>query len=119
MGALNRGYLVTTLLAAVLFGFAAWAMLEPAGVDVNPLAPGVQLASSETWLFYWLCGIAGMVTAFLYVWITQHYTEARYRPTREIALPAETGPAPHIIAPFSGGLEPALPPHLVVVAALP
>src|SRR2546428_2153547 len=60
MGALNRGYLVTTLLAAVLFGFAAWAMLEPAGVDVNPLAPGVQLASSETWLFYCICGIAAM-----------------------------------------------------------
>src|SRR2546428_12550094 len=60
MGALNRGYLVTTLLAAVLFGFAAWAMLEPAGVDVNPLAPAVQLASSETWLFYCICGIAAM-----------------------------------------------------------
>src|SRR5712691_11037993 len=105
MGALNRGYLVTTLLAAVLFGFAAWAMLEPAGVDVNPLAPGVQLASSETWLFYWLCGIAGMVTAFLYVWITQYYTEARYRPVREIARASETGPATNIIAGFSVGPE--------------
>src|SRR5207249_10398262 len=84
MGAWNRGYLVTTRLATVLFGFAAWAMLEPAGADVNPLVPGVQLASSETWIFYWLCGIAGMVTAFLYVWITQYYTEARYRPVKEI-----------------------------------
>ena len=118
MGALNRGYLVTTLLAAVLFGFAAWAMLEPAGVDVNPLAPGVQLASSETWLFYWLCGIAGMVTAFLYVWITQYYTEARYRPVREIARASETGPATNIIAGFSVGLEATWLPVLVVVSAL-
>src|SRR3989442_513824 len=117
-GALNRGYLVTPLLAAVLFGFAAWAMLEPAGVDVNPLAPGVQLASSETWLFYWLCGIAGMVTAFLYVWITQYYTEARYRPVREIARASETGPATNIIAGFSVGLEATWLPVLVVVSAL-
>ncbi len=118
MRALNRGYLVTTLLAAVLFGFAAWAMLEPAAVDVNTAMPGVQLASSETWLFYWLCGIAGMVTAFLYVWITQYYTEARYRPVKEIARASETGPATNIIAGFSVGLEATWLPVLVVVSAL-
>src|SRR5437667_94340 len=118
MGALNRGYLVTTLLAAVLFGFAAWAMLEPAGADVDPSVPGVQLASSETWLFYWLCGIAGMVTAFLYVWITQYYTEARYRPVKEIARASETGPATNIISGFSVGLEATWLPVLVVVSAL-
>src|SRR5881296_2806239 len=118
MGALNRGYLVTTVLAAVLFGFAAWAMLEPAGVDIDPLMPGVQLASPETWLFYWLCGIAGMVTAFLYVWITQYYTEARYRPVKEIARASETGPATNIISGFSVGLEATWLPVLVVVSAL-
>src|SRR5437870_2280987 len=118
MGALNRGYLVTTLLAAVLFGFAAWAMLEPAGADVDPSVPGVQLASSETWLFYWLCGIAGMVTAFLYVWITQYYTEARYRPVKEIARASETGPATNIISGFSVGLEATWLPVLVVASAL-
>src|SRR5437899_949198 len=118
MGALNRGYLVTTVLAAVLFGFAAWAMLEPAGVDIDPLVPGVQLASPETWLFYWLCGIAGMVTAFLYVWITQYYTEARYQPVKEIARASETGPATNIISGFSVGLEATWLPVLVVVSAL-
>jgi K(+)-stimulated pyrophosphate-energized sodium pump len=118
MGALNRGYLVTTVLAAVFFGFAAWAMLEPSGADVDPLTPGVQLASSDTWLFYWLCGIAGMVTAFLYVWITQYYTEARYRPVKEIARASETGPATNIIAGFSVGLEATWLPVLVVVSAL-
>jgi len=118
MGALNRGYLVTTVLAAILFGFAAWAMLEPAAVDVNSAVPGVQLPSSETWFFYWLCGIAGMVTAFLYVWITQYYTEARYRPVKEIARASETGPATNIIAGFSVGLEATWLPVIVVASAL-
>ena len=36
MGALNRGYLVTTMLAAVFFGVTSWAMLQPAPVDVDP-----------------------------------------------------------------------------------
>src|SRR5574337_272382 len=33
MSALNRGYIVTTILAAILFGFAAWAMLQPNAVS--------------------------------------------------------------------------------------
>src|SRR3989475_11482857 len=59
-----------------------------------------------------------MVTAFLYVWITQYYTEARYRPVREIARASETGPATNIIAGFSVGLEATWLPVLVVVSAL-
>src|SRR5438552_3905944 len=52
MAALNRGYLVTTVIAAILFGAAAWAMLEPTGGAADP----------GTWARYWACGIAGMVT---------------------------------------------------------
>src|SRR2546427_680084 len=36
MRALNRGYLVTSVLAAILFGVAAWAMLQP----TSPTASG-------------------------------------------------------------------------------
>src|SRR5437588_11127266 len=79
MSALNRGYLVATVLAAALFGVAAWAMLEPAPGTADPL----------TWARYWACGIVGMVTAFLYVWITQYYTEAKYRPVKDIAKASE------------------------------
>ena len=117
MSALNRGYLVTTVLAAALFGFAAWAMLQPAG-DIDPIAPGPQAADPSTWVFYWLCGIVGMITAFAYVWITQYYTEARYRTVREIAKASETGPATNIISGFSVGLEATWLPILVVSAAL-
>src|SRR3989441_2421012 len=109
MAALNRGYLVTTIIAAILFAIAAWAMLQP------PAATG---ADAWTWLRFWLCGLAGMITAFLYVWITQYYTEARYRPVREIVKSSETGPATNIISGFSVGLEATWLPVLVVVSAL-
>src|SRR2546428_10858989 len=59
-----------------------------------------------------------MVTAFLYVWITQYYTEARYRPVKEIARASETGPATNIISGFSVGLEATWLPVIVVVSAL-
>ena len=112
MKALNRGYLVTTILAAILFGFASWAMLQPSTV------PGGPVADPNTWIFYWLCGIAGMVTAFLYVWITQYYTESRFRGVRSIAEASETGPATNIIAGFSVGLEATALPAIVVGVAL-
>src|SRR2546421_375094 len=108
MSALNRGYLVATVLAAALFGVAAWAMLEPAPGTADPL----------TWARYWVCGIVGMVTAFLYVWITQYYTEAKYRPVRDIAKASETGPATNIISGFAVGLEATWLPILVVAAAI-
>jgi len=50
---------------------AAWAMLQPS----SPTSSG-----GLTWAYYWVCGIAGMVTAVVYVWVTQYYTEARFDP---------------------------------------
>jgi len=35
------------------------------------------------WLFG--CGICGIVTSFLFVRITEYYTETRFRPVRSIA----------------------------------
>jgi len=109
MSALNRGYIVTSVLASLFFGFAAWAMLQP----TLPTTSG-----GLTWAYYWMCGIVGMLTAVAYVWITQYYTEARYRPVKEIASASETGPATNIISGFSVGLEATAIPALVVSIAI-
>jgi K(+)-stimulated pyrophosphate-energized sodium pump len=109
MGALNRGFLVATALAAVLFGVASWAMLQP----VVPTSSG-----GLTWVHYWVCGLTGMGTALVYVWVTQYYTEARYRPVRDIAKASETGPATNIISGFAVGLEATAIPAVVVSIAI-
>ncbi len=109
MSALNRGYIVASVLAAILFGFAAWAMFQPS----LPTSAG-----GMTWVYYWICGLTGMVTAVVYVWITQYYTEARYRPVREIAKASETGPGTNIIQGFSVGLEATAIPAVVVSVAI-
>src|SRR3989475_164691 len=109
MSALNRGYIIASVLTAILFGVAAWAMLQPS----SPTASG-----SLTWAYYWVCGIAGMVTAVVYVWVTQYYTEARYRPVRDIAKSSETGPATNIISGFAVGLEATAIPAVVVSIAI-
>jgi K(+)-stimulated pyrophosphate-energized sodium pump len=129
MSALNRGYAVTTVIAAIFFGITAFAMLQPNGIPgIDPLTdpdgPGpltgnpYPLASANTWLYYFACGLIGIASAFLFIYITQYYTEARFRPVRDIAKAAETGPATDVISGFSVGLEATALPAIVIMGAI-
>ncbi len=99
MHALNRGYYVTTVLAMAGFAVAVYTML-----------------GGRWWLF--ACGIVGMVTSFLFVRITEYYTESRYRPVQSIARASLTGPATNIISGLAVGMETPAMPVLVISAAL-
>ena len=103
MSALNRGFYVTSALALVGFAVAVYSMLN------GPLVQPVWLLS---------CGVVGMVTAFLFVWITQYYTEAKYRPVASIAEASLTGPATNIISGLAVGMETPALPVIVISAAL-
>jgi K(+)-stimulated pyrophosphate-energized sodium pump len=113
MSALNRGYGVTTVLAAIFFGVAAFIMLQPS----NPGAP-LPVASSWTWAYYFGCGLVGIITALLFIYITQYYTESRFRPVQEIVKAAETGPGTVVIAGFSVGLEATALPAIAIMGAI-
>ncbi len=99
MHALNRGFYVTSFLA--LLGFAA----------------AVHFMLADRW---WLlgCGVIGLVTAFLFVWITEYYTESRFAPVQSIAKASLTGPATNIISGLAVGMETPALPVIVISAAL-
>jgi len=101
MAALNRGYAVTAILAIAGFGVATHWLLA------NPAAP-------NAWWMFFLCGVIGVLTSWAFVWITQYYTEYRYRPVREIAHASLTGPATNIISGIAIGLECTLLPTLTI-----
>ena len=69
---------------------------------------------------WWLlgCGVVGMVTSFLFVRITEYYTETRYRPVQSIAKASLTGPATNIISGLAVGMETPAMPVVVISAAL-
>ena len=68
----------------------------------------------------WLlgCGVIGLVTSFLFVWITEYYTESIYRPVQSIAKASLTGPATNIISGLAVGMETPALPVIVISAAL-
>jgi K(+)-stimulated pyrophosphate-energized sodium pump len=103
MSALNRGFYVTSALALAGFAAAVYGMLN--GPNVEPL-----------WLLG--CGVIGLVTAFLFVWITQYYTEAQYRPVQSIVEASLTGPATNIISGLAVGMETPAMPVIAISAAL-
>jgi K(+)-stimulated pyrophosphate-energized sodium pump len=107
MHGLNRGYYVTSVLAFLGFGVATWWLL---GVK--------SAAGADAWWKFWLCGAIGIATAQAFVYITQYYTEYKYRPVREIAEASVTGPATNIIAGIAVGLECCFAPVIVICAAI-
>jgi K(+)-stimulated pyrophosphate-energized sodium pump len=100
MRALNRGYYVTAILAAILFGYAASVLLGP------------------NWPYFMVCGVIGIALSIAIVYITQYYTAGEYRPVRDIAKASETGAATNIITGFSVGLETAAAPIIVIALSL-
>src|SRR5277367_946440 len=99
MHALNKGYYVTTLLALAGFAAAIYFML-----------------GARWWLLG--SGICGIVTSFLFVRITEYYTETRFKPVQSIAQASTTGPATNIIQGLAVGMETPALPVLVIGAAL-
>jgi len=112
MKALNRGYYITTVLAAIGF-FIGSKWLLSAGGSVPAGDP-----RQNAWLYYFACGIIGLLTSVAFVFITQYYTEYKYRPVKSIAEASQTGPATNIIAGIAVGFECTALPVIVISIAI-
>jgi len=98
MRALNRGYYVTCVLAAIAFYFCTTELLGS--------------------VYYFYCGLIGIVLSIVIVYITQYYTAGEWRPVKDIAKASETGPATNIITGFSVGLETTAMPIIAIAVGL-
>ena len=105
MQALNRGYYVTSALAIAGFFVATKWLLFNAQ---NP----------DAWWKYFICGIVGVLTSIAFVYITQYYTEYRYRPVQEIAEASQTGPATNAITGLAIGFECTIMPVIAISIAI-
>jgi len=99
MDELNKGFYVTAGLSAIFLILIC--LFLPYG----------------KWEFA-LCGVIGLITSFAFVYITQYYTEGKYRPVKEIAEASKTGPATNIISGISVGFETTGLPAIVIGIAI-
>ncbi|MFA5374887.1 MAG: sodium-translocating pyrophosphatase [Dehalococcoidia bacterium] len=103
MNALNRGYFVAVALS--IAGLVATVLLMPKWTGI-----------SNGWFIG--AGIVGIVASIITIFVTQYYTEYRYKPVKEIAKASRTGPATVIVQGTAVGFETTLPTALVIGAAL-
>ncbi|XP_038976401.1 pyrophosphate-energized membrane proton pump 3 [Phoenix dactylifera] len=102
---LQKGYSVTIFFAVLAFGLSTRWLLY------TEQAP-------SAWLNFALCGLVGIITAYLFVWITKYYTDYKHEPVRMLALSSATGHGTNIIAGVSLGLESTALPVLVISVAI-
>src|SRR5436853_2696591 len=89
MSSLNLGYYITVALSIAGMYFVTNSMLNERG--------------GGYWFFY--AGVVGILTSLAFVFITQYYTSGSWRPVKEIAEAAKTGPATTIISGVAVGFE--------------
>src|SRR5207244_5753539 len=68
------------------------------------------------WFFY--AGVVGILTSLAFVFITQYYTAGSWRPVKEIAEAAKTGPATTIISGVAVGFETTASSAIAIARAL-
>lgn len=105
MAILQKGYSVTLFLAVLAFGGSTRWLLY---TEQAPAA----------WLHFALCGLVGIITAYIFVWISQYYTDYKYEPVRAIAMASSTGHGTNVIAGVGLGLESTAMPVLVISVSI-
>ncbi|CAA9556562.1 MAG: Pyrophosphate-energized proton pump [uncultured Thermomicrobiales bacterium] len=100
MDELNKGFYVAAGLSAVLIVLASFWVL-PFGK-----------------LEFALCGLIGIATSLAFVYITQYYTSARFRPVKSIMEASQTGPATNIISGIAVGFETTGLPAIAIAISL-
>ena len=103
MNALNRGYYVAVAISIVGLFIAVKFML--ADVTTNTI-----------WLFG--AGVVGIATSIAFVYITQYYTEYKYKPVKDIAEASRTGPATNVVAGTAVGFETTFATAIVIGLAI-
>lgn len=105
MKQLQKGYRIALGLSVVGFYIITVWLLD------DPSNPGSSFK-------FFLCGIVGMVCAYVIVLSTQYYTDYDYRPVQSIAEASTTGHGTNIIVGISVGMKATLIPTITVAVAV-
>ena len=75
-------------------------------------------AFPNAYLYFFGCSVIGVIVSFLFVIITQYYTDYNYGPVQSIAKSSQMGHATNIITGLSVGLESTGLPVIVISIAV-
>jgi K(+)-stimulated pyrophosphate-energized sodium pump len=100
MNALYKGVVVSGLISAVAFYFAAQALLGDRALDL------------------WLCTLVGLTLTAAMIVITEYYTATEYGPVQHVAAASQTGHATNIIAGLGVSMKACAMPVIAVALSI-
>lgn len=105
LSVMKRGYMVSLGLALVgLYIICSQFLFIPA------------LPNAHVWFF--MCSAVGVVVSFLFIKITQYYTDYTFEPVKSISKSSQMGHATNIITGLSVGLESTGLPVITISVAI-
>ena len=102
MGALYKGFIVTSVLSAIFIYFAVDYMFDD---------------STESMPLFW-SSIVGLVVTAAIIWITEYYTSTEYRPVKSIAQSSETGHGTNVIQGLAISMEATAVPAIIIALGI-
>jgi len=111
MGALYKGFIVCTIISAVLITAVTWWYLK---LDSSFMMDGKAITGMQLLM----SAFTGLVVTGLLIWITEYYTGTPYRPVQSVAKASVTGHATNIIQGLAISMESTALPVLVICAGI-
>jgi K(+)-stimulated pyrophosphate-energized sodium pump len=102
MGALYKGFIVTSILSAIFIYFAVDYIFDDA---------------SKSMPLFW-SSLVGLIVTGALIWVTEYYTSTEYRPVQSIAKSSETGHGTNVIQGLAISMEATAVPAIIIALGI-
>jgi K(+)-stimulated pyrophosphate-energized sodium pump len=126
LSAINRGFYISAVIAAVLSGIAAYVYLpdtfaglfDGSAQSLGESQQQIAALDSDPRLVAILAVVIGIVLASIILWLTGYFTGTDKRPTKDVARTSLTGAATVVLSGIGVGLESAVYTAVIIGAAV-
>ena len=108
-----KGYKVTVFLGFFSVLFATYSLLNiPTYYNIS------KNMNHYSWVYFAGCALIGLLDSYLFLRVTQIYTDYNYPHVKSIAIASQTGHATNIISGLSVGFESTTLPVIIIAVSL-